>query len=246
MKKAIILAAGMGLRLNPVTNNNPKCLIDVNGKSILKRELECLEQNGIKETVIVIGYMAEKIVDVIGGHFGKMKIGYIENRLFNKTNNIYSLWRAKEQLKDGCVLIEGDVVFENEILTNLLNTDKDKSYWVVDKFSEGMNGCILTTRNNGSEIQSINIVRGGIKDINPNCFKSVGVLKLTPEFCFLFTHLLDHYIRKGVVGVYYDIVLADHINGCKIYACPTNGLKWFEIDDANDLKRARAIFKNLE
>lgn len=242
MKKAIILAAGMGLRLNPVTNNTPKCLIDVNGKSILKRELECLEQNGIEETVIVIGYKAEKIIDAIGGHFGKMEIWYIENRLFNKTNNIYSLWLAKEQLKDGCVLIEGDVIFENEILTNLLKTDKDKSFWVVDKFSEGMNGCMLTTRNNGSEIRSIKIVRGGTKGIKPNCFKSVGVLKLTPDFGVLFGRRLDDYIRKGIVDVYYDIVLADHVGKSPVYACPVNGLKWFEIDDANDLQKAREMF----
>ena len=242
--RAIILAAGMGLRLDPLTNNIPKCLVDVNGKSILKRELEILEGNRIEEAVIVVGYMKNKVIEEIGDYFGKMKIFYIKNDIFDRTNNSYSLWLAKEHLKGGGILIEGDILFEDKILSKLLDTDKNKSYWVVDKFAEGMNGCMLTTTIDNSQIQNIQIVRSKIREIKNNYFKSVGILKISSEFGILFSRWLEDHIRKKKMNMYYDLVIAEHINKYPLYIYKVNNLKWSEIDDLKDLKKAKELFRS--
>jgi len=244
--KAIILAAGIGTRLNPKTNSTPKCLIEVNGKSILKRGLEHLDDCGIEETIIVVGYMSNKIIDEVGDNFGKMKVTYVKNCNFSETNNVYSLWLAREHLKNGCILIEGDVLFEKEILLDLLDIDRNKSCWVVDRFLRDMDGCMLTAEINSLQIQNIQIVRGKLEDINDNYFKSVGILKITPEFGNLFSQWLDEFIRGNLVDVYYDLVLAEYINEYPIYVCEVNGLRWAEVDDLTDLKKAEEIFSNLE
>lgn len=114
IKRAIILAAGTGSRLKPLTNDMPKCLTEVNGKSILINELENLDFCEFDEAVIVIGHLANRVKESVGEKFGNLKLKYIENEIYAKTNNIYSLWLAREVLADGAVLIEGDSFFEKK------------------------------------------------------------------------------------------------------------------------------------
>ena len=83
--KAIILVAGMGTRLKPLTNEIPKCLTEVNGKPILINMIENLEKRGIEETILLIGYLGEKIKEKIDNIFGNMKITYVENKIYDKT-----------------------------------------------------------------------------------------------------------------------------------------------------------------
>lgn len=239
--KAVILAAGMGTRLNPLTNNRPKCLIEVNGESIIKTVLRHLSSNNIEETIIVVGYAKDQIVKEIGYRFASMKINYIENRLFAETNNMYSLWLARDYLERGCILIEGDVIFEEKILQNILYSEKDKAYWVVDKFTKDMNGCMLMTTPDGV-INNVRIVRQKLSDIEKNSFKSVGILKITPEFGKHLSNWLNWSVLEDNVNVYYDIVISEHVNEYPIYALNVNGLKWFEIDDIYDLRMANSLF----
>ncbi|MCK5350016.1 MAG: NTP transferase domain-containing protein, partial [Desulfobacula sp.] len=135
IKKALILVAGLGSRLDPLTQMLPKCMVEVNGTPILINTLNHLAANGFKQVVIVTGYMDFLITSQIGNQFQNMEIIYVKNEIFYKTNNMYSLWLAKEYLIDdnGVLLIEGDLFFEEAVLTRLLNTG-DNSYWVVDKF----------------------------------------------------------------------------------------------------------------
>lgn len=238
---AVILAAGMGTRLNPLTNNKPKCLIEVNGKSILRTELEHLSSHGIAETAIVVGYAKDQIIKEIGSKFNSMRISYIENKIFDKTNNMYSLWLAREYLGRGCILIEGDVLFEEEILLKLLKSEEGKSYWLVDKFSKNMNGCMLKTSSEGL-IQKVQIIRHKLDNVDSNSFKSVGVLKITPELGRCLSHWLDNSVKDGNVNIYYDLVISEHIDQCHIYVIDINGLRWFEVDDIDDLRKAETLF----
>ena len=86
--KAIILAAGMGTRLRPITMFVPKCLVPVNSKPILERQLDALLLTGIREVVLVVGHMAQLLADKYGTSYGGMNIHYVENRLYDRTNNI--------------------------------------------------------------------------------------------------------------------------------------------------------------
>ena len=98
--KTIILAAGSGTRLLPLTENIPKCLVEVGEIPILINTLNCLNKNCIEECVIVVGHHAEKVMGSIGNEFEDIKITYVENKIFEKTGNIYSLWLAKLYLND--------------------------------------------------------------------------------------------------------------------------------------------------
>ena len=109
IKKAVILAAGLGSRLKPLTEEIPKCLTEVNGRAILEHILNILERNGIEETVIVIGHLGNAVIDKIGHKYHHMKITYIWNEVYEKTNSMYSAWLAREYLEQGALLIE--VVF---------------------------------------------------------------------------------------------------------------------------------------
>ena len=111
VRKAIILAAGTGSRLGPFTENNPKCLALINGVPILINMLTHLSDVGVEEAVIVVGYLKEKIYDKVGNSFNGMKISYIESDLYATTNNMYSLWLAREHLTEDIVLLESDVFF---------------------------------------------------------------------------------------------------------------------------------------
>lgn len=237
IEKAIILAAGGGLRLRPMTDYMPKCLIQVNEKSILVNALENLENNGIRETLLVVGYKSEQIKETIGNCLKGMKIVYCQNPIYDKTNNIYSLYLVRDHLKEGVILLEGDVFFEDRILKELLSKDKGKTYWAVDRFTEELDGCMLTAGKDNT-IVDIHIVREKLAKYKDNFFKSVGMLRITSDFGRAFEGWLETEIRNDVKDIYYDLVLAKHIREKAIYICDINGLKWAEIDTQEDLNLA--------
>ena len=244
MKKidnAIILIAGMGTRLKPMTDHMPKCLTEIHGKTILENALTHLEKTGVKETVLVVGYLGNKVMEKIGSQFGGMKITYIENKVYDKTNNMYSLWLAREYLKKDVIWMDGDVFFEEEILNRILNFDKTKSCWVVDNFTEEFDGAMLTADGN-ERITDLEIIREKSGKYRNLFFKSAGILRLTPEFGNLFSKWLDEDVIAGNVNIYCDLVLAKHFREIPIYIHNINGLKWAEIDNLEDLKRAERIF----
>ena len=240
---AIILAAGLGMRLNPLTNDTPKCLVEINGRTILENALTNLERNGVEETVIIVGYLKNEIINRIGSQFGQMKITYIENKIYNKTNNMYSLWLARKYLEKGVIWMDGDIFFEEEILKKVLEFDKAESCWAVDNFTEEMDGAMLTIDEN-EKIINIEIVREKSSKYKDIFFKSAGILKVSSEFGVIFSQWLDDDVKIEDVNIYCDIVLAKHIDEYPIYICSIKGLKWYEIDTQEDLEKAQLLFRN--
>ncbi|MCK5162406.1 MAG: phosphocholine cytidylyltransferase family protein [Desulfobacula sp.] len=242
IKKALILVAGLGSRLDPLTQMLPKCMVEVNGTPILINTLNHLAANGFKQVVIVTGYMDFLITSQIGNQFKNMEIIYVKNEIFYKTNNMYSLWLAKEYLIDdnGVLLIEGDLFFEEAVLTRLLNTG-DNSYWVVDKFILFKEGCMLTTDEAGG-IEKIDIIRHTLSRYKRNQHKSAGMLKISNQMGQILSDCLDFEVKHGHFDIYYDQVVSRHIKQFDLNTCDINGLKWVEIDNIHDLKKAEAIF----
>lgn len=147
--KAVILVAGMGTRLKPLTNNVPKCLTEVNGKSILVNMLENLAKNNIEESILVIGYLGNKIKERIGDMFGSMKIKYVENDIYDKTNTSYSLYLALKNMdiSDSILILEGDVFFEEKLLTEFLSQNFENSA-IVQKYNPSLDGSFVAISNN--------------------------------------------------------------------------------------------------
>ncbi len=237
---AIILAAGMGMRLNPLTENMPKCLIQINGSSLIERCISKFVQNGIKTVVIVIGYQGHKIKQTLGDTYAAAKLIYIENPDYQTTNNIVSLWLARDYLKQGAFIIEGDIIFEDSALSKLFR-NAGGSLWLADRFKKGMDGCLLTT-GGADRIMALKIIREKLAEYNGNMFKSAGILKIDANNGRKLSQFLDKEVQENNKNIYYDLVLSKYIDKINISVCNIEGLKWSEIDNAADLQSAEELF----
>lgn len=240
--KAVILAAGFGSRLRPITEEMPKCLTEINGKPILWHTLQSLNKCGINEVTIVIGYQGQTVIDRFGCQFEGIRIAYLWNDRYAQTNTMYSAWLARDVLEGGAILIEGDVLFKKTFIEFALNTPKDKSFWLVSKFGPESDGSMSVTDETG-RIVEIRIVRNQLDNYQDNFFKSTGVLKITTEYGLWFSQWLSVEVNKNNVNVYYDLVISEHLDEIPIFVKCVENTQWIEIDDIQDLKKAEKIFQ---
>ncbi len=145
MTTALLLAAGTGSRLYPLTQDAPKCLTIVNGKSILERMVSNLKQKGFKRLVVVTGHLENHIRDFLGNQAGDMKIEYVFSPLYKTTNNIYSLWMARKLISEPFLLLESDLVFDESLLDDMLYPDR----MAVARMQPWMNGTSVTVNRSG-------------------------------------------------------------------------------------------------
>ncbi len=240
--RAIILAAGLGTRLKPLTDKAPKCLTEVNGKPILVNMLEALEKEGIKNTDIVVGYLADAIKNKIGSKFNTININYIENPIYDKTNSSYSLWLAVKHLNEDILILEGDVFFEEALLSDLMRNKNDST--VVEKYNPELDGSFVELKGN---IVSDWIHKSRRKEnfTKEDKFKTVNIHKFSKSFLntYLLPTLSKHTEEKGGTEPI-EYIMEDMVrNNAQIEAVVVNRKKWVEIDDTNDLKLAEAAFK---
>lgn len=242
--QGLILAAGMGRRLKELTQENTKCMVRVNGVRLIDRLLEQLSKLNLKRVVIVIGYQGAKLRAHLGDSYHGLRIDYVENPVYNKTNNIYSLYLASDELvKDDTLLIESDLIFEDRIFRKLLN-DPNPNVAVVDRFQSWMDGTVVTL-NEDNSIRGFLSKREFVYGDIPSYYKTVNVYKFSKEFS------ISHYVPflkaySGALGnnEYYEQVLKviALIDKPMMHALPLTGEKWYEIDDLQDLDIAESIF----
>lgn len=247
--QAIILAAGMGRRLGELTAGHTKCMVEVNGEKLIDRVIGQLSGLGLKRIVIVVGYQGQKLKDYIGHRYDNLvKIEYVDNPIYDKTNNIYSLALAKEQLMaDDTILLESDLIFETRMLTMLLE-HPDPNLALVDKYETWMDGtmvCLDASRN------IVNFVpKAAFRYENVDTYyKTVNIYKFSKEFSRdEYVPFLEAYSKVMGNNEYYEQVLRvlTMINHSSLKALPVEGLKWYEIDDVQDLDIASTIFSEKE
>ncbi len=127
--QAIILAAGMGKRLGEYTQDNTKCMLVVNGVRLIDRTLESLYSVGVSRVVLVVGYKGQNVKDYVGYEYKGIPIEYVENPIYDKTNNIYSLFLAKEYLmSEDTLLLESDSIFDSSVQRELDYGHDDRLY----------------------------------------------------------------------------------------------------------------------
>ena len=146
--QAIILAAGMGRRLKELTRDQTKCMVKVNGVTLIERMLRQLDGRHLSHIVIVVGYEGRKLMDFIGSLEIHTPILFINNPIYDRTNNIYSLFLAREHLRqEDTILLESDLIFEDAVLGALLDDPRD-SLALADKYQSWMDGsCIQLDEN---------------------------------------------------------------------------------------------------
>ena len=243
--QAIILAAGMGKRLKELTADNAKCMVKVNNTALIERLLRQLENKGLTKIVVVVGYKADLLTDYINSLGCKVKIEFVENSIFDQTNNIYSLALAKHYLtEDDTLLFESDLIFEEDLITQLLQDDRD-TLAVVDKYDDWMDGTCLKLSDADEITQFIPGTEFDEKE-KASYFKTVNVYKFNKTFSEkLYVPYLDDFIEKHGANQYYEKVLAEIIklDNPMIKAKRLSGQRWYEIDNAADLAVAENMFK---
>ena len=243
--QAIILAAGMGRRLGEYTKDNTKCMLPVNGVRLIDRLLTQLSKLELNKVVIVVGYQRQNLIDYIGHKYdGQLKIEYVENPIYDKTNNIYSLALAKDKLQeDDTLLIESDLIFDDGMF-KLLTDNPYPNLALVAKYETWMDGTMVRI---DSENNIVNFVPKAAFDYNEtdNYYKTVNIYKFSREFSQTkYVPFLEAYSKAVGNNEYYENVLRiiSFLNSHDLKALPITTEKWYEIDDKQDLDIAEALF----
>ena len=240
--QSIILAAGMGKRLGEYTKNNTKCMVPVNGKPLIDRTLGQLSKLGLSRVVIVVGYEGKKLMDYLGTERAGLKIEYVNNPIYDKTNNIYSLALAKTQLQeDDTLLIESDLIFEDGMF-NLLLDNPFPNLALVAKYETWMDGTMVKIDRENNIVNFVTKAAFNYDEIG-SYYKTVN--KFSKEFSRTkYVPFLDAYCKAVGDNEYYENVLRiiTFLSKSDLKALPITNEKWYEIDDKQDLDIAEALF----
>jgi histidinol-phosphate/aromatic aminotransferase/cobyric acid decarboxylase-like protein/choline kinase len=247
--QAIILAAGMGKRLGDLTKENTKCMVKVCGTTLIERLLNQISQHKFNQIVIVVGYFGNKLIELIGDNFKGIPVKYVENPVYNTTNNIYSLFLARDYLQqDDTVLFESDLMLEDTILADLINNPYP-NLSAVAKFESWMDGTVVTI-DNENNILSFIPKKDFIFPERHHYYKTVNIYKFSASFAQNhYIPFLEAYSRTMGNNEYYEDVLRiiaflDHSTLKAHVIGPSQ--KWYEIDDVQDADIAEALFAEKE
>ena len=234
--KAIILAAGVASRLRPLTNNTPKCLLNIGGKAILERTIDNLIANDIKEIIIVTGYLEDQIRSFLTETYPDIKFNFIYNNIYDSTNNIYSLWMTKESvLDDEIILLDSDIVFDSKIIGMLINSNYENCLAVRSNHQLGDEEIKLTL----NEDKSIKEISKVVEPKNA-IGESIGIEKFSRKFVVNLFNILDRMILdEKKVDVFYEAAFQKAIdNGLKVFPVDVDELGCMEIDTIEDFEDA--------
>lgn len=242
--QGLILAAGMGKRLKDLTQNNTKCMVKINGVALVDRVLHQLEKLQLSRIVIVVGYEGKKLIDFINTLNIQTPICFVENPIYDKTNNIYSLALAKEYLlKEDTILLESDLIFEDNVLRVLLD-DPRETLALVDKYESWMDGTCVKIGENDTIEAFIPGKKFVFEDI-PEYYKTVNIYKFSRHFSEThYVPFLEAYLKALGNNEYYEQVLRviTTLDKPEIKAKKLEGQLWYEIDDIQDLDIASSMF----
>ncbi|MBL4815487.1 MAG: phosphocholine cytidylyltransferase family protein [Shewanella sp.] len=242
--KAIILAAGVGSRIRPLTDNCPKSLLKIGDKTILEMMVSHIQACGINEIVFVLGYLEHHIKDFVGQNFPDLNVHFITNEHYADTNTGYSLMLTEEAVKDSSFIkFDADVVFDIEILKNLIASEHDT--------------CLCVDKNINLEAEEIKVIiddKGHVikasKEVNPNdaVGESIGIEKISSDTAqLLFAELKEMMKDKANHQDYYESGYERLIAKNVIFnVLDITGLKWTEIDTVEDFATAERIFLHSE
>jgi choline kinase len=242
VRTALLLAAGLGSRLAPLTDAVPKCLVSMSGVPILERLVRSLDSHGFERLVMVTGYKAEAIRDYLGESFGGIAIEYIVSPLFETTNNIYSLWLARHLVDEPFLLVESDLVFDEHLLAPLLQPERI----AVSRQLPWMGGTTVTLDGSGN-VNAFYPPPAGVygrhcTDIDH--FMAVNICSLARDTWHDVCERLDQHVAAGQTGCFYESVFeemaADGSLAPAAVIFPAE--RWYEIDTPADLHAAELVF----
>lgn len=234
----------MGKRLKELTRNNTKCMVEVNGVTLIDRVLHQLDALSLNRIVVVVGYEGHKLQEYISTLTVNTPIEYVENPIYDKTNNIYSLWLAREELaKDDTLLLESDLIFEDSVLRALVDDPRD-TLALVDKYERWMDGTVVKLDDEDRILAFVPGKQFDFREVS-QYYKTVNLYKFSKHFSNShYIPFLDAYSKALGNNEYYEQVLRviAMLDDPCIRAKRLEGQKWYEIDDVQDLDIASSMF----
>ena len=238
--KALILNSGVARRLKPLTDNLPKCLLEINGKSILQRQIELLLSVGVKKYIITTGPLQDKIIDHVKEKFQdpELDVVYINSTKFETTNYIYSMWLARNELNDDDILLlHGDLVFEKSVVQKIV-TQKVSSA-IVDRVAK------LPEKDFKGEIQNGKIIKIGIDVFGKDASFLLPLYYWTREDFHLWMDEIGTFVKKGITSCYAENAFNEISETIDLHPLDIDNEFIMEIDNFDDLKIARQMQKKL-
>jgi choline kinase/SAM-dependent methyltransferase len=240
---ALLLAAGKGSRLGELTANRPKCLVAVNGTTILDKQIAGLKKKGINDIYLVCGYQRDVLIEYCQKQCHEFKFHFVNNDMFEKTNSMYSLLLGLESVlsdkgETDVIVLETDIFFVPEILDF---TAGDGLTWLGDAESRIFEGSYLT-RGDKENVTNIQIIRD-VKNIQANMLKSLGIYHIRRPHAQTIGTWLRDAVREGKANLYLDLIMAEHIGDIPIQCRNVHPNRWVEIDTPEDLAMAERLFE---
>jgi L-glutamine-phosphate cytidylyltransferase len=228
--KGVILAAGKGARLNGTIGDKPKCLLRVGGQTLIERQIEALRRTGIEDIAVVVGCQADSVRRTCGHG-----ITYVENSRFAQTNSLYSLWLARTLLADGFVVMNCDVLFHPQLLTDLVTAHHEDALLI--SYDDGPLG---------DEEMKVKTRRGRVVGMAKTLAaddadgENVGIVKFGAEGARILADLLDQRVAAGGLRDWAPRAFDEFARVRPLHAIGTRGFPWTEIDFPEDYQRAVA------
>lgn len=234
----------MGRRLSDYTRENTKCMVPVNGTMLIDRMMAQLAPLKLRRIVVVVGYEGQKLMDHLGTQYAGTPIEYVENPVYDKTNNIYSLALAKDKLQaDDTLLLESDLIFDGQMLRLLLDNDAP-NLALVARYETWMDGTMVRIDDECNIVDFITKAAFDYRHVD-EYYKTVNIYKFSKDFArHKYVPFLEAYTKAVGNNEYYENVLRiiSFLNSHDLKALPIGNLRWYEIDDKQDLDIAEALF----
>ncbi|MBD3285941.1 NTP transferase domain-containing protein [candidate division WOR-3 bacterium] len=234
----IILAAGEGRRLHPLTLERPKAMLNVGGRTLIERALDGLQNAGISMTDIII----------LSGHKSALleaaapECTFIHNKIYDSTNNIYSLWLARERLAgEEFILLNSDVLFSKKMAVDVLSDDRE-SVLVVDDVSPLVTEEMRVKVDGKGRITEI----AKTLDVEESAGEYIGLARFGRDFSKALFERIGEMVSTDQTDVWYENAINDILDTFPLYSLSTRGMPWIEIDDHGDLDRASEIAKKID
>ena len=239
--KAIILAAGVGRRLSPITDTTPKCLIQVGGKTILERYFENFERLGIDSAVIVVGHLKEKIMAAAGDEWHGVKISYLNNERFEE-GNIFTVHLASQAFDDDIIMMDADVIFHPGLLERQIKSPNANCYLMDEGFVEHDGEECKVAALNGRVVANNRRITKKYDRVG----EGLGFLKLSLGTALELKKIVAEFIGRGETTKEYEDALEILLEREVVGFEPVGDLPWTEIDFADDIPKAARIAAQYE
>lgn len=232
----VLLAAGTGSRLRPLTLDAPKCLTVVNNKPLIQHLLDTFRTQGVKKIIVVTGYLEHLIREYMNEHVQDMQMEYVFNADYETTNNIYSLWLARQAINEPFLLVESDLFFDAKLLNKMMYPNRI----ALSIRLPWMNGTTVSLDKN----HQVDRFYMSTDTTEKQHYKTVNICSLSLDSWYKVLARLDNYIDKKNLNAYYEAVFLDLVANKTLFfeAVMFDENRWYEIDTTEDLDAAEKLF----